>query len=642
MTNGPYETETGDWDWDPKTDPAWDNPAIPRLRIPQEDYPALADAVVRGASIAYCVIEDLKALVDAVQGHPKATLGRTDENESGHLSQLGVFDADGAGTQNDPTAVVIHGCVIESCKMRPTASERIEIGCILEFQARFVTDAWYRDVNFAEYVSFSNARFAADAIFGHARFAAHTTFRGARFTADAWFEETHFGASTCFANTSFAHILSLNQAQFAGDAEFDKAQFAENAWFEATYFAAEALFSRVKFDSEARFEGARFADNATFGYAIFHSIACFENTHFESDAWFGGTQFNNYASFWTASFAADVLFNASRFNGPISFVDTVFNRRLIFSHATFGPFAKLAIRSIVVHAGASLHLDTAHLLLTTQDTDKSQHWIQAEQAAITRWSHDDRARGITAQRALVQYVEASVILPFRWMLERAPFWAEQIFRCTGNVFGADTIPFGLGLGPRGRLIEGEDTDNKDELRKAAEAYNLLRDIFRAQPSTDTHEEICAIKYHDLIRRSKPRPRWSSHIPGFFHWLVMRNALGYLMNPWRPIITGALLMLGFTLIYGVFIDEPGEISHGAFTPAIDPVTKEVTYNGDALTYWKNDFLNPLYLSLMTFVTLGYGDFQPAAGWLKLVTGIEGILGVTLLALFTVAWGRKMVR
>ncbi|MDQ7013770.1 MAG: potassium channel family protein [Planctomycetota bacterium] len=50
---------------------------------------------------------------------------------------------------------------------------------------------------------------------------------------------------------------------------------------------------------------------------------------------------------------------------------------------------------------------------------------------------------------------------------------------------------------------------------------------------------------------------------------------------------------------------------------------------------------LYFSLTTFVTLGYGDYAPT-GWFKLVTGFEALFGVTLLALFTVAWGRKMVR
>ena len=121
---------------------------------------------------------------------------------------------------------------------------------------------------------------------------------------------------------------------------------------------------------------------------------------------------------------------------------------------------------------------------------------------------------------------------------------------------------------------------------------------------------------------------------------MRNMLGYLMNPWRPIITAGLILAFFTGIYQFGIG-PEDISHSSFGPALGE-SGEIVFTDDAYNYWKSDPLNPLYLSLMTFVTLGYGDFQPAAGWLKLATGIEGILGVTLLALFTVAWGRKMVR
>jgi len=132
------------------------------------------------------------------------------------------------------------------------------------------------------------------------------------------------------------------------------------------------------------------------------------------------------------------------------------------------------------------------------------------------------------------------------------------------------------------------------------------------------------------------PRWIKQIG--WDWLVRRTAIGYLLQTHRIIVAGIALMIGFALIYQVFIG-PSDIGHGHFAPEL--VNGEYRHV-EAYDYWKSDRLNPLYLSLMTFVTLGYGDFQPAAGWLKLVTGLEGLLGVTLLALFTVAWGRKMIR
>ena len=589
------------WAYTPGEDPAWDDPAIPRKRVGADEIPALADAVVRGASLTFCIIEDLRALIDAVQYHPRAHLARAEEDKDGFLRPTGVFNAAGNRVGGEPTQLTLRGCVIEKCDCSD-----LDIGCSLTVASRFVNDARFDWTRFAARAWFGDARFTVDAQFGRARFAADAWFAGARFAADVDFTNAHFAVDVMFNNTRFASnarfdyvrfgidayfvgirfdsevvfnharfagITSFRKAHFATDATFDYARFADSVWFSEARFNAKAKFVDARFADSVWFVGARFDDSALFVCARFNGGAVFCSAHFDAEASFHDVCFNDIVGFVGACFA-----------GPVMFRNAEINRRLELSSAEFGPDARLDIAGIVVRAGASLLLDTAQLNMTTGDSGKKQKRRKAS---------------------------------------------------------ADAVPLGLGLkfGPRGRLIKGEDSNDREQLAEAAESYNLLRDIFRAQPSTDAHEEICAIRHHDLTRRAKPRPHWWSHIPGFFHWLVMRNALGYLMNPWRPIITGGILLVLFALVYGLCIG-PGDIGHGAFAPVADDAGGYVY--PDAYDYWNHDPLNPLYLSLMTFVTLGYGDFQPASGWLKLVTGVEGILGVTLLALFTVAWGRKMVR
>ncbi|HHN77160.1 MAG TPA: pentapeptide repeat-containing protein, partial [Phycisphaerales bacterium] len=41
------------------------------------------------------------------------------------------------------------------------------------------------------------------------------------------------------------------------------------------------------------------------------------------------------------------------------------------------------------------------------------------------------------------------------------------------------------------------------------------------------------------------------------------------------------------------------------------------------------------------SLGYGDIQPK-GYFKTLAATEALLGLALMALFTVSWARKMVR
>ena len=52
-------------------------------------------------------------------------------------------------------------------------------------------------------------------------------------------------------------------------------------------------------------------------------------------------------------------------------------------------------------------------------------------------------------------------------------------------------------------------------------------------------------------------------------------------------------------------------------------------------------NALTLSLITFSTLGYGNWHPASGWGHLLAGIEALLGVLLSAAFLVSLATKYV-
>lgn len=55
----------------------------------------------------------------------------------------------------------------------------------------------------------------------------------------------------------------------------------------------------------------------------------------------------------------------------------------------------------------------------------------------------------------------------------------------------------------------------------------------------------------------------------------------------------------------------------------------------------DFLRSLYMSVVTFTTLGYGDITPV-GWSKIVAAFEAFTGSFTLALFVVVFVKKMTR
>lgn len=74
----------------------------------------------------------------------------------------------------------------------------------------------------------------------------------------------------------------------------------------------------------------------------------------------------------------------------------------------------------------------------------------------------------------------------------------------------------------------------------------------------------------------------------------------------------LIVLGFTLVYWPFMDEQFFFSSG-MSPAA-----------------RSDFGDSVYLSLVTFATLGYGDIVPGQTWLRFVSPLEALLGFVLLS------------
>lgn len=76
-----------------------------------------------------------------------------------------------------------------------------------------------------------------------------------------------------------------------------------------------------------------------------------------------------------------------------------------------------------------------------------------------------------------------------------------------------------------------------------------------------------------------------------------------------------------------------------------------YSGDqiiafdkSLTFSENfsHFLNSVYFSVVTYTTLGFGDFTPTLGFSRFLAAFEALIGGFTLALFVVVFVKKMTR
>ena len=427
----------------------------------------------------------------------------------------------------------------------------------------------------------------------HTRFVTEANFRDSHFAARAWFSESYFAAEASFTNSHFADKANFIGACFEDDVYFRNSYFAEEVYFYYPRFNGKAIFGKCHFNDKANFQESQFATIADFWQVHFADIADFESSCFKDKANFWGSRFDNKASFIQVYFAGDAIFLGTIISNSLKFSSATIERQLMFAapgrlSAKFLTYGRLRVNQIIVRSGAMIELSSNLLKLL----------VPLER---TRLAH---------QR--------------EWYRGNFTFVYFIILRCIYQ-----PITNWLGLGQRGRLVMGEDSDNAEKLIRAVEDYNRLRDFFRNQPSTDEQEVICNFKYLDLKRRARwARSKNSWHewcwefLVAGWDWLIQRNALGYLVQTHRIVITGLFLIVMSALIYYICGGDsivPNLISEG----------------------YHLGFRDAVYFSLVTFTSLGYGDLHPV-GWMKIFSAGEALLGLTLMALFTVSWARKMIR
>ncbi len=122
----------------------------------------------------------------------------------------------------------------------------------------------------------------------------------------------------------------------------------------------------------------------------------------------------------------------------------------------------------------------------------------------------------------------------------------------------------------------------------------------------------------------------------FWQALMYLSCGYGEWPGRIAKWALALVAFFALVHGM-----AGIEGSGKTPGVGPLLEWPTsWAGawDGLSRWGTAF----YFSVVTFTSLGYGDFSPANGWGRLAAGLEAALGIVIMSLFLICVVRKYSR
>jgi len=110
------------------------------------------------------------------------------------------------------------------------------------------------------------------------------------------------------------------------------------------------------------------------------------------------------------------------------------------------------------------------------------------------------------------------------------------------------------------------------------------------------------------------------------------------SPWRVLFWIIGLIILCAVLYWVFdINTP---STGLFECETQNKQPEILCS--EVSQKSTNPLTYLYFSVVTFTTLGYGDYSPTIGWARLVASFQAFLGLMLSSLFIATFLRKFSR
>jgi hypothetical protein len=170
------------------------------------------------------------------------------------------------------------------------------------------------------------------------------------------------------------------------------------------------------------------------------------------------------------------------------------------------------------------------------------------------------------------------------------------------------------------------------LRQKAEQFRILKENFNATGKYEDEDEA-----YVMFKRFEAKSwlteqeekggitRIASYVPHGFQWLVFDKIGLYATSPGRVLLSVVVFWVFFGFTYFL-------ISLTGLGKTMSSVN-----NPDHLS----SFLQSFYHSAITFFTIGYGDVYPM-GLSRIISGLEGFMGVFMMSYFTVAFVRKVLR
>jgi len=423
---------------------------------------------------------------------------------------------------------------------------------------------------------------------------------------------------------------------FIGDINFKEdlnVTIFKNAGFRKATFEGRADFRKATFEGYAIFIEATFKGYANFIEATFKRNAGFKKANFEGYTDFGAVTFKEYANFIEATFKGGAGFRKVTFKGYADFIEATFKGQVDFGAVTFKRHADF--RKVNFEDDADFRLKysvgIAHF---------SRIKVFSGKKLFIRLNN--KGGEISFERAYLENTDLDIELVEGILID----FTDALLRNTK--IQRDQI--------ENHILQEE----KKEFSKAQQVFLLLKNNFHSIGQYE-NESWAYKKEKDMDRLSHSYPFYMKELKKkdkkeklpFLKWIkkgnfkkwiisVFSNMIyGYGERPWNVVKTAVVIIIIFALSFSLIgIGKPEIIElkvTGIYQNSgniVDLAIKGFFENSEI-----RNFPDSLYFSLITFTTLGYGDFRPLEGLGRILAGSEAFLGAIMMALFVYTFARR---
>ncbi len=505
-------------------------------------------------------------------------------------------------------------------------------------------------VIFNKHVRFYKSTVVKNADFIYASFNDNTAFYKSSFNGDAFFIYASFNDRTTFYQSSFNDKADFKSASFNDKVDFNSTIFSvEEANFRSASFNGDAFFISASFNGDAFFYESSFNGLAKFKSASFNDKADFYKSSFNGLANFNSASFNGLANFNSAIFNGWVYFRNSSFNGLVNFISASFNGSAFFSYASFND--KTDFRSISFNGLANFNYASFNGWVSFSSVNFKDK-TDFSSAIFNGWVYFDNS----SFNGLANFISASFngLANFNYaslenvnlknaVLNNSKFIDTNL---------KDAIMSGVDL--TGSQYEPIAYPNKGSLERIKGLATVRFDVGRQTGLVKLRFDLKDSGLRDLEREATYAiEHWKAHWEPWYKkgvkYVLFESTCGYGLNYLRPLLILLVFIFLFSVPYMISLSKQQD--EGIWMEWASERMKKKKGKKKPFRlkpyYGHEMFLYGLYFSLLSAFHIGWRDLnvgswitriQPreytlkATGWVRVVSGVQSLISIYLLALW----------